>query len=93
MRICRRKAAGAVLTAAMATAFMAGTAFANDANVSPAQCYSNNTFKFRLFYNSGQKGAWERFGYSEQNFGAYDGSPGHLIFHYCPGTGPGSGEQ
>ncbi|MFJ8311018.1 MULTISPECIES: hypothetical protein [unclassified Streptomyces] len=105
MRMTKARPVLATLAAASALTLAAGTAQAtpakadgnvetrNDANVSAYQCSTGNTFKFRLFYNSGQKNAWIRFGYSEQNFGAGDGSSGYLIYHYCKDTGDGSGQK
>lgn len=66
---------------------------ANDANVSSNACSYAQVFKFQLYFNSDLLGAWAKFGYSEENFGAYDGSSGYLIFNFCSGTGNGAGQH
>lgn len=72
---------------------LAVPAQANDYNVNPVRCSTGYTFKFQLFYNSDFRGSWAKFGYSEENFGAHDGTPGYLIFTFCEGRGNGSGQQ
>ncbi|MFE5909917.1 hypothetical protein ACFQ6B_12690 [Streptomyces wedmorensis] len=89
----RKRSAAAVIGLACASALLSSPAQANDYNVSPNQCYDAYYFKFQLFYNSDFKGSWIKFGYSEENFGAYDGTPGYLIYNFCPNRGLGSDKQ
>ncbi|MBD0844592.1 hypothetical protein [Streptomyces sp. TRM68416] len=56
-------------------------------------CQSYNTFKFRLYYNSNNKGAYRDFGYAVGNFGAVEiyGS-GTVAYKFCNTGAAGSGQ-
>ncbi|WP_367823657.1 hypothetical protein [Streptomyces sp. LMG1-1-1.1] len=88
----KKRSIAAAIGIACASALMSSPAQANDWNVSPNDCVDAYTFKFQLFYHSNFKGSWTKFGYSEENFGADDGTPGYLKFLFCPNRGDGSNQ-
>ncbi|MFG2136575.1 hypothetical protein [Streptomyces sp. NPDC048650] len=91
----RRSAAGLAVASALLTPLALPTsAQANDANVSPKLCDDDYLgWRMKFHYRSNYEGAWIRFGYTEENFGANDGTAGHLIFNFCKGTGAGAGKN
>ena len=64
----------------------------DDENIQGA-CQGNSAFKYRLYYNSGNAGAYRDFRFAVGNFGSVPlTAGGNYSLKFCPGTGAGAGQ-